>query len=170
MQGNKAREVVFEAADWPLKRCKTPKPPHPTQPGGQIQHWVVVQICIILELSIHVFGAKESTPWRSANLRCIQQVGVWGILRQTVVPVAMAGIITANAHHHQWANTNSVTQGVVRLNSASSVWQCGSGRKGVHVSSEKIKTLGRWESSAYLLYVRLSRKDLSSISTLISTN
>lgn len=42
------------------------------------------------------------------------------------------------------------------------------GRKGV--SSEKIKTLGRWESAAYLLYVRLSREELSSISALISSN
>ena len=35
-------------------------------------------------------------------------------------------------------------------------------RKGV--SSEKIQTLGRWESSTYLLYVRLSREELSSMS------
>jgi hypothetical protein len=42
------------------------------------------------------------------------------------------------------------------------------GRKGI--SSEKIKTLGRWESAVYLLYVRLSREELSSVSALISTN
>ena len=42
------------------------------------------------------------------------------------------------------------------------------GRKGV--SSEKIKTLGRWESAAYLLYMRLSREEWSSISVLISSN
>ena len=36
------------------------------------------------------------------------------------------------------------------------------GRKGV--SSERIQTLGRWESSAYLLYVRLPRDELSSVS------
>ena len=29
------------------------------------------------------------------------------------------------------------------------------------VSAEKIQTLGQWESSAYLLYVRLSREELS---------
>ena len=36
------------------------------------------------------------------------------------------------------------------------------------VSAEKIKTLGRWESSAYLPYLRLSREDLVSVSTIIS--
>ena len=40
------------------------------------------------------------------------------------------------------------------------------GRKGL--SSEKIQILGRWESSAYLLYIRLSREELSSVSKLIS--
>ena len=35
------------------------------------------------------------------------------------------------------------------------------GKKGM--ASEKIKTLGRWESSAYLLYVRLSREELSAL-------
>ena len=48
------------------------------------------------------------------------------------------------------------------------IWGNNHCRKGV--SSDKIKTLGRWESSAYLLYVRLSREELSSISALISTN
>ena len=42
------------------------------------------------------------------------------------------------------------------------------GRKGL--SSEKIQTLGRWESSAYLLYIRLPREELSSVSKIISTN
>ena len=41
------------------------------------------------------------------------------------------------------------------------------GRKGL--SAEKIQTLGRWESSAYLLYIRLSREELSSVSQLICT-
>ena len=41
------------------------------------------------------------------------------------------------------------------------------GRKGL--SSEKIQTFGRWESSAYLLYVRLPREELSSVSKIIST-
>ena len=41
------------------------------------------------------------------------------------------------------------------------------GRKGL--SSERIKTLGRWESAAYLLYIRLPREELSSISKVIST-
>ena len=40
------------------------------------------------------------------------------------------------------------------------------GKKGV--SAEKIKTLGRWESAAYLLYLRLSREDLTSVSSIIS--
>ena len=40
------------------------------------------------------------------------------------------------------------------------------GKKGV--SAEKIKTLGRWESAAYLLYLRLSREDLASVSNIIS--
>lgn len=38
------------------------------------------------------------------------------------------------------------------------------GKKGL--SSEKIQTLGGWESSAYLLYIRLSREELSSVSKL----
>ena len=42
------------------------------------------------------------------------------------------------------------------------------GRKGL--SSEKIQTLGRWESSAYLLYIRLSREELISVSKTISTS
>ena len=42
------------------------------------------------------------------------------------------------------------------------------GRKGL--SSEKIQTLGRWESSAYLLYVRLPRDELSAVSKIISTS
>lgn len=42
------------------------------------------------------------------------------------------------------------------------------GRKGL--SSEKIQTLGRWESSAYLLYIRLSREELASVSKTISTS
>ena len=42
------------------------------------------------------------------------------------------------------------------------------GRKGL--SSEKIQTLGRWESSAYLLYVRLPREELSSVSMIVSTS
>ena len=37
------------------------------------------------------------------------------------------------------------------------------------ISADKIQTLGRWESSAYLLYIRLSREELSSVSKLIST-
>ena len=37
-------------------------------------------------------------------------------------------------------------------------------RKGI--SAEKIQTLGRWESAAYLLYIRLSREKLSSVSKL----
>ena len=40
------------------------------------------------------------------------------------------------------------------------------GKKGV--SAEKIKTLGRWESAAYLLYLRLFREDLTSVSSIIS--
>ena len=31
-----------------------------------------------------------------------------------------------------------------------------------------IQTLGRWESSAYILYVRMSREELAGVSTLIS--
>ena len=42
------------------------------------------------------------------------------------------------------------------------------GQKGI--SSEKIQTLGRWESSAYLLYIRLPREELSSVSQIISTS
>ena len=42
------------------------------------------------------------------------------------------------------------------------------GKKGL--PSEKIQTLGRWESSAYLLYIRLSRKELVDVSQLISTD
>ena len=41
------------------------------------------------------------------------------------------------------------------------------GRKGL--PSEKIQTLGRWESSAYLLYIRLSREELATVSRLISS-
>lgn len=41
------------------------------------------------------------------------------------------------------------------------------GRKGV--SSEKIQALGRWESSAYLLYIRIPWEELASISKVIST-
>ena len=37
------------------------------------------------------------------------------------------------------------------------------------ISAERIQILGRWESSAYLLYIRLSRKELSSVSKLLST-
>ena len=39
------------------------------------------------------------------------------------------------------------------------------GRKGL--SAEKIQALGRWESSAYLLYIRLSREELAGVSRLI---
>ena len=42
------------------------------------------------------------------------------------------------------------------------------GRKGL--SSEMIQTLGRWESSAYLLYVRLPREELSTVCKVISTS
>lgn len=42
------------------------------------------------------------------------------------------------------------------------------GRKGL--SSEKIQILGRWESSAYLLYVRLPRDELASESKIINTS
>ena len=38
-------------------------------------------------------------------------------------------------------------------------------RKGL--SLEKIQTLGRWKSSAYLLYIRLPREELSSVSKII---
>lgn len=37
------------------------------------------------------------------------------------------------------------------------------------ISAERIQILGRWESSAYLLHIRLSRKELSSVSKLLST-
>ena len=37
------------------------------------------------------------------------------------------------------------------------------------LASEKIKTLGSWESSAYLLYVRISRQELAGVSKLISS-
>jgi len=39
------------------------------------------------------------------------------------------------------------------------------GRKGL--SAEKIQALGRWESSAYLLYIRLSREELAGVSQVI---
>ena len=42
------------------------------------------------------------------------------------------------------------------------------GRKGL--SSEMIQTLGRWESLAYLLYVRLPREELSTVCKVISTS
>ena len=42
------------------------------------------------------------------------------------------------------------------------------GHKGL--PSEKIQTLGRWDSTAYLLYVRLSREELSSTLKIINTS
>ena len=37
------------------------------------------------------------------------------------------------------------------------------------ISAERIQLLGRWESSGYLLYIRLSREELSSVLKLLST-
>ena len=49
-----------------------------------------------------------------------------------------------------------------RIGAATTVGKCG-------LPPATIQTLGRWESAAYLLYIRMSREELAGVSKLIST-